>query len=167
MVTSEPQAVSPRSPFRWGRIVIAVVLIKVGAAIGDLVLAFFFALLAGGTLDKYLAFKTKNIVWLGPAYGGLLFFLCAWWAAKAARGREILHGTLVGVAVLLLEAVVGALFKSWPMLLGEIVVALGASGLGGWVAAQRAARSRPTAPVLSDVPSELRRAYLGADDNVK
>jgi hypothetical protein len=117
------------------------VVIDLGMALRGVVLAFLFGFLTGA--EDYLGFKERNAYWLEPAYGGLLFFFCAWWVARAARGREILHGTLIAVAVLLIAMAAGARLEEWQTFLVTVGVALGASWLGGWVAAQQAAPGSP------------------------
>ncbi|HYU30597.1 MAG TPA: hypothetical protein VEW48_00410 [Thermoanaerobaculia bacterium] len=117
-------------------------LIKLGVLVREIVLAFAFGLLAGGKFEDYAAFKMKNSGWLGPVFAGLLCFFASWWVAKGARGRQILHGTVVGVVVLLIEIAFGARFRTWPDFLGEVGVVIGASWLGGWVAARRAAQQQ-------------------------
>ncbi len=50
------------------------------------------------------AFAERVGMWLGPIAGAIATFGFAFWAARST-GRPLLHGTLVGVAVALLDAV--------------------------------------------------------------
>jgi hypothetical protein len=165
LVASELQSVSPRTPLRWGPILVAALFIKISASLLDFLVAFAYELFGGEmNPDAFSAFKKQNI-WIDPVNAGLLFFLFAWWIAKAARGRQILHGTLVGVTALLINVAFGARFENWPDFLLEAGVPIGASWLGGWVAARRV--GLPTSLGLSEAPIEVPGTYPGADDNVK
>ena len=128
------------SAIRWGRVLAGGVLSELGvfaaifAAIGVYTVVF-----APATSEEAL----RPEYYTAPAAALVATFLCAWWAARKAGSRFIAHGTLVGVAAVLLSVGFIAAAEPEDRLMYMVSFALRiVGGYAGGIVAARRQRSR-------------------------
>jgi hypothetical protein len=98
------------------------------------------------------AFAPRAGAWVGPIGGFLATLLFAWWTARRAPERKLVHGTAVGVGTALLDLLLGLLLGGFaaiePLLVVSNAGRVLAGVLGGWLASRRSAETAavPSAP---------------------
>ena len=128
-----------KSQIRWGRIALAAVLSEIGViAVLSAVIAIHRFLIAPGLTDaQYQDFARNAGYYAAPPAAGIAMFLAVLWLARRLTAGFTLHGTLTGLAAVLLT--IGFLFTARPsdrlMYVVSYAVRIAAGYLGG-VAAQ-------------------------------
>ena len=120
------------SRIRWGRIVVAAIMSEVG------VLAVLFAAIGAYTLAtpsmsdaQYSSLGEDVGYYVAPAAGAVMTFLAALWATRGLTSAFVPHGTLVGIASVLLT--VGFIVSARPDHRAMYVIAFALRLVGGYV----------------------------------
>jgi hypothetical protein len=86
-------------------------------------------------------FAPRAGLWVGPIGGFAATLLFAWWTARRASERKVLHGTAVGVGTALLDFGLDILLVGAGAIQPVFFLSNGgrilAGVLGGWLATQR------------------------------
>ena len=145
------------SRIRWGRIVVAAIMSEVG------VIAVLFAAIAAYTFAtpsmsdaQYGSLGEEVGYYVAPAAGAVITFLAALWATRGLTSAFVPHGTLVGIASVLLT--VGFIASARPdhrvMYVIAFALRLAAGCAGGAIAERRfKAKARPAAVAQSALRS--------------
>ena len=136
------------SRIRWGRIMVAAILSEVG------VIGVLFAAIAAYTLAtpsvsdaQYSSLGEEVGYYVAPAAGALMTFLAALWATRGLTSAFVAHGTLVGIAGVLLT--VGFIVGARPDHRVMYVIAFALRLVGGYVGgvvAERRSTAKAAAP---------------------
>ncbi len=147
---------SRRSRIRWGRVTLAALLSEV-IPVAVLVLIVYLSslFLAGGKAGppdeaRINAFAKQAGNWVGPLVGSLMTFLFSLWAGRKLEDRFVVHGTLIGALVAVIDLaillVVAEKFEILFVISNVLKIAAGAAG--GMVAerlVRQKLRARPAA----------------------
>ena len=138
----------PTSRIRWGRVMVAAIMSEVG------VIGVLFAAIAAHTLAtpsmsdaQYSSLGEEVGYYVAPAAGAVMTFLAALWATRGLTSAFVTHGTLVGIAGVLLTVgfIVGARPDHRVMYVIAFALRL-AGGYAGGVVAERLSKAKGVAP---------------------
>jgi hypothetical protein len=140
LLTRETSIMADSAQFRWGRIVLAIIAAETLPILLLLLVVVVYSAIrpAGSRSPEEFAPLAGN--WVGPIGGFLATLLFAWWAARRAPRRQLVHGAAVGVGTSVLDFSLGILLGGGGAIAtvfflsnaGRIIAGV----LGGWLAAR-------------------------------
>ena len=139
---------------RWGRIIAAAVFSELGviAILLASTLVYAYLLSPGAARGDFQQLGARVGGYVAPPAGGLAVFLSVLWLARKLDNRFVAHGTLAGVAAVVLAS--GFLFSARPedrlMYAASFAIRILGGYLGGLTAQARGRRQGFAAPAMQE-----------------
>jgi hypothetical protein len=131
-----------RTRFHWVRVVLAVLVAEAVPILALVLVVVVYGMTRRPESPTPEEFAPRAGNWVGPIGGFLATWLCAWWVAKRASNRPLLHGMAVGAGAALVDVGLATLIGGGddapvhPILYLSNVGRLLAGALGGWLASR-------------------------------
>jgi len=127
--------------FKWIRVVLAVILAEIVPILLLVAIVFIYSMTRRARSLSPEKFAPVAGTWVGPIGGFVATLLFAWWAARRAPQRKIVHGAAVGAGTALLDFSLGILLTGGGAISPVFFLSNGgrvvAGVLGGWWASRR------------------------------